>query len=186
MPSPAAVLAIMVQANTAQANAALMSTDRQLKKTAATAQATSTSIGSRVAKGAKYGALGMAALGAVSIKAASDFESSFAEVRKTVDTSERGFQRLERGIRNMSKEIPIGVNELNKLAGQAGALGIAEKDLLSFTKTAAELGIATDLSAESAANALARIGNIMGTSGKDFRRLASTFVELGNTGPRAD
>jgi TP901 family phage tail tape measure protein len=181
MASPAAVLSILVNANTAQANAALATTDKQLKKTAATASTASAGMGAKIAKGAKFGAIGVAALGAVSIKAAADFESSFAEVRKTVDTNEKGFKRLETGLRNMAKEIPVSVNELNSLAGQAGALGVKSKDLLRFTRAAAELGTTTDLSAEEAANALARLSNIMGTSPKDFRRLGSVMVRLGNT-----
>ena len=182
MASPAAVLSILVNANTSQATAALARTDAQLKKTAATANTTTASMGSKIKSGAKVGSLALAAMGAVSIKAASDFESSFAEVRKTVDTSEKGFKRLEDGLRSMAKEIPVSVNELNNLAGQAGALGIKSKDIVKFTKTAAELGITTDLSASDAANALARLSNVMGTSSKDFRRLGSTFVELGNKG----
>lgn len=182
MASPAAVLNILITANSTQATAALARTDAQMKKTAATAQATSTSMGSKIAKGAKVGGLAVAALGAISVKAASDWESSFAEVRKTVDTNEKGFKRLEVGLRSLAKEIPISVNELNDLAGQAGALGIKSQDIIKFTKVAAELGVTTDLSADAAANALARLANIMGTSSKDFDRLGSTLVELGNKG----
>jgi TP901 family phage tail tape measure protein len=180
MASTAAVLNILVTANTGQAQAALTRTDAQLRKTAATANTSSGAMGATIAKGAKTGALAVGALGAASIVAAAKFESSFAEVRKTVEASDRQFDRLERGLRDLAKTIPIPVGELAELAGQAGALGIKAKDLLKFTRTAAELGIATDLSAEQAANALARLSNIMGTSAKDFRRLGSTMVELGN------
>lgn len=68
MATPAAVLSILVTANTAQATTALATTQGQLKATAATAASTSSVIKSRLATGAKYGALAMAGLGAASVK----------------------------------------------------------------------------------------------------------------------
>lgn len=183
MATTAAVLNVLVTANTKQATAALARTDAQLKKTAATAGAASTSMGRKVAQGAKYGALGIGIVGVASIKAAADFESAFAEVRKTVDATEPQFDRIEKGIRRMARTIPISANELAELAGQAGALGIKSKDLLRFTRIAADLGNTTDLSAEAAANALARLANIMGLKGtKAFSRMGSALVDLGNKG----
>lgn len=60
----------------------------------------------------------LAAIGAFSLKAASDFESSFAGIRKTMDkdTTEAQFSAIATGIRNMAKEIPTGTTELNKIA----------------------------------------------------------------------
>jgi TP901 family phage tail tape measure protein len=162
---------------TASANAATAAQTSQAKAAHAAGV-----VAGRAGQVSKNGGLALVAAAGLSIKAAADFESSFAEVEKTVDTNERGFARLEAGLRDLAKGIPLSVNELNDLAGQAGALGIASKDIVEFTKTAAELGIATDLSASDAANALARLSNIMGTSSKDFRRLGSTFVQLGNDG----
>jgi TP901 family phage tail tape measure protein len=192
MASTAAVLNILVAANTAPASAQLTALSGQLKATSTQAGATSTAIGSGLSKNAKIGAAGMAAAGVAaiavgkalisSVKAASDFESSFAEVRKTVDTNEQGFKNIERGLRNLAKRIPISVHELNNLAGEAGALGIKSKDIIRFTEVAAKLGTTTNLSSSEAANALARLSNIMGSSSKDFKNLASTLVGLGNAG----
>ena len=55
----------------------------------------------------------IAAIGTISTKSFLDFESSFAGVRKTVEASEPFFQQLSDSIRQMAKEIPISVNELN-------------------------------------------------------------------------
>ncbi|MCZ7536290.1 MAG: phage tail tape measure protein [Acidimicrobiia bacterium] len=83
-------------------------------------------------------------LGALAVKAASDFESSFAGVRKTVDATEPELQALAQGFRDMAKEIPGLVNELNEIGEAAGALGIEKENILSFTRTVADLGEATD------------------------------------------
>ncbi|MGH8984064.1 MAG: phage tail tape measure protein [Acidimicrobiia bacterium] len=119
---------------------------------------------------------------ALAAKAAIDFESSFAGVEKTVDGTESQMARLAQGLRDMAKEIPVNVNELNRIAEAAGQLGIRRQAILGFTRTVADLGVTTNLVGDEAASALARISNIMGTSQKSFDRLGSTIVALGNAG----
>jgi TP901 family phage tail tape measure protein len=114
--------------------------------------------------------------------AAIDFESSFAGIRKTVNATEPEFAALAQGMRDLAKEIPVNVNELNRIGEAAGQLGIQKDAILGFTRTVAELGVTTNLASDDAANALARIANIMGTSQGDFDRLGSTIVALGNAG----
>lgn len=114
------------------------------------------------------------------IKAAIDFESAFAGVRKTVDATEAEFQNLSKGIRQMAKEIPISVIEISKIAEVAGQLGIAKNDILGFTRTMADLGATTNLSAEEAASAIAKFASIMQMPLKDVDRFSSTIVDLGN------
>lgn len=121
-------------------------------------------------------------LGAGAIKMASDFESSFAGVRKTVDATEPEFAQLAQGLRNMSKEIPVNVNELNKVAEAAGQLGIKKEDILQFTRVMADLGVTTNLTADEAATATAQLQNIFGAAGKDVDRFGATLVALGNAG----
>lgn len=179
MAAPAAVLNVLVTANTGGASASLTRLDRQLKGTAATAKVSS----DRVAKAAKYMGVGVAAGLGASVAAAAKFESAFAEVRKTVDASERGFARIRRGLLDLSTQIPESANELANLAGEAGALGIASKDIVRFTKTAAQLGTTTNLASEDAATALARLSNILNVKGRDaFERMGSVLVDLGNKG----
>jgi TP901 family phage tail tape measure protein len=122
------------------------------------------------------------AVGTASIKAAKDFESSFAGVRKTVDATEAEFKQLEAGFRNMAREIPVSVNELNKIGESAGQLGIAKEHILPFTRTMADLAKTTNLSSEEAAAATAKIQNIFGTSGKDVDKFGSALAALGNAG----
>lgn len=126
--------------------------------------------------------LPLAGLAVGAVKMASDFESSFAGVRKTVDATEPEFAQLAQGLRNMAKEIPVNVNELNKVAEAAGQLGIKKEDILQFTRTMADLGVTTNLTADEAATATAQIQNIFGAAGKDVDRFGATLVALGNAG----
>jgi TP901 family phage tail tape measure protein len=122
------------------------------------------------------GGLGLAATAAI------NFESSFAGVRKTVDATEPEFAALSQGLRDMAKELPTSVHELNAVAEAAGQLGIKKEDILEFTRTMADLGVTTNLTADQAATATAQIQNIFGAAGKDVQQFGATLVALGNAG----
>ncbi|MGI6349879.1 MAG: phage tail tape measure protein [Eubacteriales bacterium] len=118
--------------------------------------------------------------GVAASKFAIDFESAFAGVRKTVDASEAEYAALSKGIRNMAKELPTSAVAIAGVAEAAGQLGIENKNILSFTRTMIDLGESTNLSSEEAATSLARFANITQMSQRDFDRLGSTIVALGN------
>ncbi|OJF17970.1 MAG: phage tail tape measure protein, partial [Bacillaceae bacterium G1] len=122
----------------------------------------------------------LAAVGVLSAKAAIDFESAFAGVRKTVDATEEEFAQLEKGIREMAKEIPAAATEIAKVAEAAGQLGIQKDAILGFTRTMIDLGVATNLTSDQAATALARLANITQMNQQEFDRLGSALVALGN------
>lgn len=124
--------------------------------------------------------LPLATMGAGVVKLASDFESSFADIRKTVDATDGQFAEIEKGLRDLAKEVTAPVEELNKLAGVAGQLGVQADDIVEFTKVMAMLGDTTDVSGEQASLSLARFMNIMGTSQSEVSNLGSSIVALGN------
>lgn len=123
----------------------------------------------------------LTALGVGATKAAIDFESAFAGVRKTVNTSEEGFKKLEKGILEMARTLPASAAEIAGVAESAGQLGIAEENILSFSKTIIDLGESTNLSLEQASSEFARFANITGMSQTNFDRLGSSVVALGNS-----
>lgn len=120
------------------------------------------------------------ALGTAAIKAQIDFESAFAGVKKTVDGTEEDFKKIEEGIKQMSKELPSSAEEIAAVAESAGQLGIQTENILGFTRTIIDLGNATNLVGEEGASQLAKFANITQMSQKDFDRLGSTIVALGN------
>lgn len=124
--------------------------------------------------------LPIAAASAGVFKFAKDYESAFAGVRKTTDATEAEYQKLSKGIRQMSKEMPASAVSIAQVAEAAGQLGIKKEDILKFSKTMVDLGVATNLTATEAATSLARFSNIMGTSADNVDRLGSTIVHLGN------
>jgi len=118
--------------------------------------------------------------GTAASKAAIDFESAFAGVKKTVDATDEELNKLETSIRDMSKEIPASASAIAEVSEAAGQLGIEVPNILGFTRVMIDLGEATNLSSDQAATSLARLANITGMSQTDFDKLGSTIVALGN------
>lgn len=125
-------------------------------------------------------------IGAVT-KAAIDWESAFAGVKKTVDevVDSNGkvtysYKELESDLRSLAKELPSTHREIAEVAEAAGQLGIQTENVKSFTKTMIDLGESTNMGAEEAATTLARFANITQMSQSDFSKLGSVLVELGN------
>lgn len=118
--------------------------------------------------------------GVTAVKFATDYESAFAGVRKTVDATEEEYQQLSDSILDMSKRMPTAATEIAGVMEAAGQLGIEKDSLESFTETMVMLGDSTNLSANEAATALAKFANVTDMSAKDYGRLGSTIVELGN------
>lgn len=112
--------------------------------------------------------------------AAIGFESAFAGVRKTVDASEQGYARLSKGILEMGRVVPKAQDGLAGIMEIAGQLGVKEKDLLGFTRTIADLAVATNLTEEAGASMLAQFANVMGMDLGNIDRLGSVIVDLGN------
>lgn len=148
----------------------------------------SSALGGGLATAAKVGvaAVGAASSAAVAfgqsaIDSAIQYESAFTGVRKTVDATQEEFEELSAWIKDAStkmassQEVIAGTMEI---AGQLGVDGV--EGLEKFTETMIMLGDTTNLSAEEAASALARFGNIAGLNATDMDRVGSVIVALGN------
>jgi phage-related protein len=122
----------------------------------------------------------LVAMGTAAFKTAVDFESAFAGVRKTVNATEEEFEVLSTGIRDMAKEMPASATEIARVAEAAGQLGIKKENILGFTRTMTDLGVATNMASDEAATALARLANITQMNQADFDKLGSSIVALGN------
>lgn len=133
-----------------------------------------------IATAAGVAATAIGAATAAAISAGSEFESSFASVKKTVDATEEGYAKLRQEILDMAKVIPESAANIAEVMAIAGQLGIANENLVDFTETMINLGVSTNLSAEEAATALAKFANITGMDPKNYERLGSVIVDLGN------
>ena len=121
----------------------------------------------------------VATSGAV-FKLASDWESDWIGVEKVIEGTDDQLANLKQGLRDMTKEMPQTHREIAEVAAAAGQLGIQTEHIEEFSKVMLDLGVATNMTSDEAATALARLANITQMSADDYDRLGATIVGLGN------
>lgn len=117
-----------------------------------------------------------------SVKAATDWESAVNGVVKTTGLAGTELEMFKEDMQDMALTTTYSAEELMNMAQIAGQLGVhGSEDLLHFVEVVSDLGIATDLTGEEAATALARIFNIT-ENGKfdNLEKIGSVIVHLGN------
>lgn len=122
----------------------------------------------------------------VTVKEATDFESAFTGVKKTINfegtqaEADAFFAGIRQDILDMSSVMPIAAEEIAGVYEAAGQLGIQNENLTNFATAMIGLGSATNMSANEAAVALAQFANVTQMAQTDFDKLGSAIVELGN------
>ena len=129
-------------------------------------------------------AAGVGAAALAGVASLIQFEDAFAGIRKTVDADEATLQRLAGSIRELATELPVAATELARIGELGGQLGIEAENIEAFTEVVTKLSVATVLSTENAALALARLGAIASIPERElddfFQRTGASIVELGN------
>lgn len=86
------------------------------------------------------------------------FESAMADVAKVSGFDDTGLAVYGRQLRKLATtEIPLAVTELAALSAAAAQAGIADEDLLEFTRMTAKTAVAWEVSGAAAGEALAKI-----------------------------
>lgn len=112
------------------------------------------------------------------ITAATDFESAFAGVRRTVSTTEEGFATLRGEIFEMSRNLPFAAAEIAKVASEAGRLGVEAANIETFTETILKLSTVTGASQEELAGNLARFTTVTQRSLGEVGALSDVLLKL--------
>lgn len=125
-----------------------------------------------------------------------EFESAFAGVMKTLDTSQIFAEGGQEAVDAFTGSLRTGLKELaadpeslvsgldnafvrlSGIAESAGQLGIAGDNILEFTDVVGQLSQATNLADEDASFFLARFGTLTDTD--EYDRIGSAIVNLGN------
>ncbi len=143
--------------------------------------------GHKAAAGELWGqAVGVAGLGiamAAPVKAAMDFESAFADVRKVVDGTDEELNGLSAAIMRMGRSLPLAHTEIAALAAAGGQLGVALKDLPAFVETTAKMAVAFDMGANEAGDAMAKIANVYKIPIAEIGRLGDAINQISNESP---
>ncbi|MFT0891013.1 phage tail tape measure protein [Pseudochelatococcus sp. G4_1912] len=133
-------------------------------------------------------AVGYALARAISapVKAAMEFESAMADVKKVVDfDTPAEFKQFSKDVTDMSERIPMASKELTQIVAAAGQSGIPKDELIEFTEMAAKVGVAFDVSASEAGESLAKMMTGLNLSIAGVSALSDSMNHLSNNGPAA-
>jgi len=115
-------------------------------------------------------------------KAAMDFESAMADVRKVVDfPTPQAFRQMGKDIIEMSKRLPMAADGIAAIVAAAGQAGMKGNELLAFAEMATKVGVAFDMSADQVGTALAKIKTSLGLTVDETGTLADAINHLSNT-----
>ena len=113
------------------------------------------------------------------IGAAVAFESAMADIAKVTDFNAEGLTAYGKELRSLStSEIPMAVTELAALSENAAAAGIAQKDLLEFTRLTAKAALAWGIGGAEAGQDLANIKTALGLTIAETERYADAINHL--------
>ncbi|MBF8802213.1 phage tail tape measure protein [Pseudomonas asiatica] len=117
-------------------------------------------------------------------RAAIDFESQMADVRKVVnfDTPTQ-FKEMGDDIGRLSERLPMAATDIAKIVAAGGQSGIARDELLSFAESAVKMGIAFDQTADESGDMMAKWRTAFRMNQGEVVALADRINYLGNTGP---
>lgn len=121
---------------------------------------------------------------AASVASAISFEDAWTGVTKTVEGTPAQMEAINDGLKELATSTASSYQDLAKFAELAGQMGVNTDSIVGFTKTVAMLGDTTNVAGEEAAQALAKIANIMvpveQRTTDYYERFGSTLVDLGN------
>lgn len=125
----------------------------------------------------------MERFGSYALQSATDIDTAYRNMRKTVQGSEGDFQKLKQSALEFSSVNFASAEQILSIQAIGGELGVATEALDTFATTASNLDIATDLDAETAATALGQLDNILGDLNEStMPNFADSIVRLGNNG----
>ena len=117
------------------------------------------------------------------IKQAIAFESVLADINKVVDFKQPdGLLKMGDAILRLSTDerIPMAAAGLGDITAAAGQAGIARHELVQFTRDAAKIGVAFDLSGKAAGSAMTGLRSIFALNQKDAVLVADSYNHLSN------
>jgi TP901 family phage tail tape measure protein len=129
---------------------------------------------------ATIGATAFAGAIGLSVKAAMEFDKSMADVRKAIDfkDGEAGVKRFGNQLIKLSTELPYTAAQLSQIAASAGFAGYKESEIIPFTRAAARMGVAFQMTAEQAGDAMVALRASMGLTQPQVENLGDAINYL--------
>ena len=118
------------------------------------------------------------------VKAAMEFESRMADVKKVVDfDSPAQFKQMGKDVLELSTRLPMAAEGIAQIVAAGGQAGIPRAELMGFASDAVKMGVAFDQTAEESGKMMATWRTAFRMGQADVVTLADKINYLGNTGP---
>ena len=118
------------------------------------------------------------------VQASDEIDSAYRDMRKTVEGTEAQYQALYDAAMKYSQTHVTSADTMLEMEALAGQVGISADALQNFSEVAANLDVATDISADEIALKMGQIVNVMSDLDEDnVRGFADALVDLGNHMP---
>ncbi|VEF08430.1 Phage tail tape measure protein TP901, core region [Pseudomonas fluorescens] len=117
-------------------------------------------------------------------RAAMEFETSMADVKKVVDfdTPEQ-FKQMGKDVLDMSERMPVAASGIAAIVAAGGQAGFARGELKQFAEDAVKMGIAFDQTADQSGDMMAKWRTSFKLTQPEVVKLADQINYLSNTGP---
>lgn len=117
-------------------------------------------------------------------RAAMEFETSMADVKKVVDfdTPEQ-FKQMGKDVLDMSEKMPVAASGIAAIVAAGGQAGFARGELKQFAEDAVKMGIAFDQTADQSGDMMAKWRTSFKLTQPEVVALADKINYLSNTGP---
>lgn len=117
--------------------------------------------------------------GVTAVKQTAALEDGFAKIQRTSGLTGKAMADVADSIRDLSREMPIAITEIQKIVEVAAQLGISGSDnLMSFTKTIGMLSDATGIAGDQLATDFAKMLNVFKISATESEKYASVLSKL--------
>lgn len=123
-------------------------------------------------------------VGEYSLQAGRDVDSSFRDMRKTVDATESEYEDLRSAAMDFASTHVTSSDQMLEFEALAGQIGIATEDLQTYAEVIAQLQTATDIEGPEAALKVGQMVNVLNDlDGSNVNQFADALVRLGNNMP---
>lgn len=117
-------------------------------------------------------------------KAAIQFESKMADVRKVVDfDTPAQFKQMGEDVIRMSTRLPMAAKDIAAIVAAGGQAGLARGELTRFAEDAVKMGVAFDSTAEESGQMMAKWRTSFRMTQDEVVALADKINYLSNNGP---
>lgn len=121
----------------------------------------------------------IAGVGIASIAAATQAESSFAQVERAMDGTDAEAMQLRSTLLDLTTQMPTSFDEIAGVAQLGAQLGVANQDLDDFSSTVTKFAATTNVSLDATGTAFGKLGTLLHVPASEFENLGSSIYEVG-------